>query len=65
MTALLLKVPFSFRCTINTLTKISFQAEGFDVIACVAVNDPYVMSAWAQSLKTKDKVRVVTDVGCR
>lgn len=38
-----------------------FKAEGYDVIACVAVNDPFVMSAWAQSLNCKDKVLMLAD----
>ncbi|XP_045170469.1 peroxiredoxin-5, mitochondrial-like [Mercenaria mercenaria] len=38
-----------------------FKAEGFDLIVCVAVNDPFVMSAWAQSLNTKDKILMLAD----
>ncbi|WAR18295.1 PRDX5-like protein [Mya arenaria] len=38
-----------------------FKAEGFDVIACVAVNDPFVMSAWARSLNTNNKVLMLAD----
>ena len=38
--------------------KVDFllQAEGYEVIACVAVNDPYVMSAWGKDLQTEGKV---------
>ena len=35
-----------------------FQSLGYDVIACIAVNDPFVMAAWAESLQTKDKVEI-------
>ncbi|KAH3846152.1 hypothetical protein DPMN_088449 [Dreissena polymorpha] len=38
-----------------------FKAEGFDVIACVAVNDPYVVSAWAESLNTRNKILMLAD----
>ncbi|XP_060571017.1 peroxiredoxin-5, mitochondrial-like [Ruditapes philippinarum] len=38
-----------------------FKAEGYDLIVCVAVNDPYVMSAWAKSLNTKDKILMLAD----
>lgn len=38
-----------------------FKSLGYDVIACVAVNDPFVMSAWAKSLNTKDKILMLAD----
>lgn len=33
-----------------------FKAKGVDVIAVVAVNDPFVMSGWARVEGLKDKV---------
>ena len=52
-----------FRNNLNKKLKsiyFHFQSLGFDLIVCVAVNDPFVMSAWAESLKTKDKVRYLS-----
>ena len=37
------------------------KAKGVDTIACVSVNDPYVMGAWARDQKTGDKVRMLAD----
>ena len=36
-------------------------AKGVDTIACVAVNDPFVMGAWAQSQGTDGKVLMLSD----
>ena len=33
-----------------------FKAKGIDSVICVAVNDPYVMNAWADKLQAKDVV---------
>uniref|UniRef100_A0A1D1Z4D7 glutaredoxin-dependent peroxiredoxin n=1 Tax=Anthurium amnicola TaxID=1678845 RepID=A0A1D1Z4D7_9ARAE len=33
-----------------------FKAKGVDSVICVAVNDPYVMNAWAEKLQVKDVV---------
>ena len=33
-----------------------FRAEKVDSVICVAVNDPYVMNAWAEKLQAKDAV---------
>lgn len=33
-----------------------FKAKGIDSVVCVAVNDPYVMNAWAEKLQAKDAV---------
>jgi len=32
------------------------------VIACISVNDPFVMNAWGEANGTKDKVRMLADV---
>jgi peroxiredoxin len=37
------------------------RAKGVDAIACVAVNDPFVMGAWAQSQNTGDSVLMLSD----
>lgn len=37
------------------------KAKGVDAIACMSVNDPFVMGAWARDQKTGDKVRMLAD----
>ena len=39
----------------------AFKAAGVDEIWCVAVNDPFVMGAWARDQKTDGKVRLLAD----
>lgn len=38
-----------------------YKAKGVDVIACVSVNDPFVMAAWGESAKAEGKVRMLAD----
>ena len=37
------------------------KAKGVDTIACMAVNDAFVMGAWGRDQKTGDKVRMLAD----
>ena len=38
-----------------------YKAKGVEVIACVSVNDPFVMAAWGQAHQAGDKVRMLAD----
>ena len=38
-----------------------FKKEGVDTVACVAVNDPFVLGAWADASGAKDKVLFLSD----
>jgi peroxiredoxin len=37
------------------------KAKGVDTIACLSVNDAFVMGAWGREQKTGDKVRMLGD----
>ncbi len=37
------------------------KAKGIDEIACTAVNDPFVMGAWAKSAEAGDTVKMLAD----
>jgi len=39
----------------------ALKAKGVDVIACMAVNDPFVMSAWAKDQGVGDDVVMIAD----
>jgi peroxiredoxin len=38
-----------------------FKKEGIDTVACVAVNDPFVMAAWEENSGGKGKVLFLSD----
>ncbi|GMY27449.1 peroxiredoxin-2F, mitochondrial isoform X2 [Fagus crenata] len=38
-----------------------FKAEKIDSVICVAVNDPYVLNAWAEKLEAKDAIEFYGD----
>ncbi|OFW71600.1 MAG: alkyl hydroperoxide reductase [Alphaproteobacteria bacterium RBG_16_64_48] len=38
-----------------------FKKEGIDTVACVAVNDPFVLGAWAEASGGKGKVLFLSD----
>ncbi|XVF65154.1 hypothetical protein PTKIN_Ptkin09bG0223800 [Pterospermum kingtungense] len=38
-----------------------FKAKGIDSVICVAVNDPYVINAWAEKLQAKDAIEFYGD----
>ena len=37
------------------------KAKGVDTIACVSVNDAFVMDAWSKSVGTDDKILMLAD----
>merc|ERR1712070_558796 len=37
------------------------KAKGIDVVACMSVNDPFVMEAWGRDQNATDKVRMLAD----
>jgi len=39
----------------------AIKAKGVEVIACVSVNDPFVMEAWGDAHKATGKVRMLAD----
>jgi len=40
------------------------KAAGAEVIACVSVNDPFVMAAWGKDKSAEGKVRMLADTKC-
>ena len=39
----------------------AFKAKGVDTVACIAVNDPFVMTAWAKDQDVGDRVVMLAD----
>ncbi|KPL54255.1 alkyl hydroperoxide reductase [Prosthecomicrobium hirschii] len=57
---------FTPTCSMNHLPGFldnldHFKAKGVDEIAVVAVNDPFVMAAWARHTGAKDKILFLAD----
>ena len=38
-----------------------YKAKGIDHIACISVNDPFVMDAWGKSQNVEDKIMMIGD----
>jgi glutaredoxin/glutathione-dependent peroxiredoxin len=67
-TAVLFGVPGAFTPTCSARHLPSFvegadalKAKGVDVVACVAVNDAFVLNAWAKDQGVEDKVVMLAD----
>jgi len=41
-----------------------FQAKGVDTVACVTVNDPFVVAAWAKDRNVGDTNQMLSDGNC-
>jgi glutaredoxin/glutathione-dependent peroxiredoxin len=67
-TVVLFGVPGAFTPTCNdyhlpgfVLRAEDLTAKGVDRVACVAVNDAFVMKAWAEANQVADKVTMIAD----
>ncbi len=67
-TVALFAVPGAFTPTCSARHLPSFrdkaaelQAKGIDTIACTAVNDPFVMGAWAKDQSTGETILMLSD----
>nr|XP_058965980.1 peroxiredoxin-5, mitochondrial-like [Pocillopora verrucosa] len=38
-----------------------FKEKGVDIVACISVNDPFVMAAWGEAHKCDGKIRMLAD----
>lgn len=57
---------FTPTCSMNHLPGFmqeldAIKAKGVDTIACVSVNDPHVMSAWAKATGAEGKIMMLAD----
>lgn len=64
----LVAVPGAFTPTCNDthlpgflIRKDELKAKGVDLIACVSVNDPFVMNAWGKASKVGDDILMLAD----
>ena len=39
----------------------AIKGKGVDTVACISVNDAFVMGAWGKSLQTADKILMLSD----
>ena len=67
-TVVLFSVPGAFTPTCDAKHLPGFveragelRAKGVDTIACIAVNDPFVMKAWGKSQNCDGKVQMIAD----
>ena len=67
-TVVLFAVPGAFTPTCHAKHLPSYlehhealKGKGVDTIACVAVNDPFVLDAWAQTSEVGDKIAMLSD----
>ncbi|CAN0116576.1 unnamed protein product, partial [Discosporangium mesarthrocarpum] len=51
------------RAHTHTHTHTHTQAKGADTVACLSVNDAFVMGSWIKSLDAADKVTMLSDGG--
>ncbi|MEH6630012.1 MAG: peroxiredoxin [Halopseudomonas aestusnigri] len=70
-TVALFSVPGAFTPTCQEKHFPSFKlhsrelkAKGVDVIACMSVNDPFVMQAWGKSLDAEGDIMMLADANC-
>ncbi len=68
---LLFAVPGAFTpgCSLNHLpgfvsNRSELYSKGIDQIICIAVNDIFVMSAWAKSQNISDEIMMISDGNC-
>jgi len=68
---LLFAVPGAFTpgCSLNHLpgfisNRSELYSKGIDQIVCLAVNDIFVMSAWAKSQNISDEIMMISDGNC-
>ena len=48
-------------CRASCSTRRDFKAKGVDTVACMAVNDVFVMKAWGKASAVEDKVLMLAD----